>query len=69
VDIRLPNRRASAAAVVGLRNRVDQGVPFDLAIMSLDSADKGQQRWSNRWQAALNAFEITCDGRLSAGRK
>jgi hypothetical protein len=23
----------------------------------------------NRWKAALNAFEITFDGRLSAGRK
>jgi hypothetical protein len=36
-----------------------------LAIMSLDPTGKGQQRWSNRWKAALNAF----DGRLSAGRK
>ncbi|MFJ6623362.1 SDR family NAD(P)-dependent oxidoreductase [Kitasatospora sp. NPDC091335] len=25
-------------------------------------------RWSNRWMAALNAFDITFDGRLSAGR-
>jgi transposase-like protein len=37
-----------------------------LAIMSLDPTGKGQQRWSNRWKAALNAFEITFDGRLSA---
>jgi putative transposase len=29
---------------------------------------KGRKRWSNRWKAALNAFEITFDGRLSAGR-
>ena len=27
------------------------------------------QRWTNRWKAALNAFDITFDGRLSAGRK
>ena len=40
-----------------------------LAIMSLDPTGKGQQRWSNRPKAALNAFEITFDGRLSAGRK
>jgi transposase-like protein len=40
-----------------------------LAIMSLDPTGKGQKRWSNRWKAALNAFEITFDGRLSAGRK
>jgi hypothetical protein len=26
-------------------------------------------RWSNRWKGALNAFDITFDGRLSAGRK
>ena len=40
-----------------------------LAIMSLDPTGKGQQRWSNRWKAALNAFEIAFDGRLSAARK
>jgi transposase-like protein len=36
-----------------------------LAIMSLDPTERGQRRWSNRWKAALNAFEITFDGRLS----
>ena len=40
-----------------------------LAIMSLDPTGRGRQRWSNRWKEALNAFEITFDGRLSAGRK
>jgi putative transposase len=40
-----------------------------LAIMSLDPTGKGQQRWSNRPKAALNAFEIAFDGRLSAARK
>jgi len=39
-----------------------------LAIMSLDPTGKGRKRWSNRWKAALNAFEITFDGRLSAGK-
>src|SRR6516225_3156939 len=39
-----------------------------LAIMSLDPTGKGRQRWTNRWKAALNAFDITFDGRLSAGR-
>ena len=39
-----------------------------LAIMSLDPTGTGQRRWSNRWKAALNAFEITFDGRLSAAR-
>ena len=40
-----------------------------LVIISLDPTGRGRQRWSNRWKAALNAFDITFDGRLSAGRK
>jgi transposase-like protein len=40
-----------------------------LTVVSLDPTGRGRQRWSNRWKAALNAFDITFDGRLSAGRK
>ena len=40
-----------------------------MATMSLDPTGAGRKRWTNRWKAALNAFEITFDGRLSAGRK
>jgi transposase-like protein len=40
-----------------------------LVIISLDPTGRGRQRWSNRWKAALNAFDITFDGRISAGRK
>src|ERR1700728_4238637 len=40
-----------------------------LAIISLDPTGRGRKRWSNRWKGALNAFDITFDGRLSAGRK
>jgi transposase-like protein len=40
-----------------------------LAVMSLDPTGAGQKRWMMRWKAALNAFHITFDGRLSAGRK
>ncbi|WP_433678047.1 IS256 family transposase [Nocardia sp. CA-119907] len=40
-----------------------------LAIMALDPTGAGQKRWVTRWKAALNAFDITFDGRLSAGRK
>jgi transposase-like protein len=40
-----------------------------LALMSLDSTGKGRKRWTNRWKPALNAFDITFDGRLSAGRQ
>ena len=32
-----------------------------LAIMSLDPTGKGHKRWTNRWKAALNAFDITFD--------
>jgi putative transposase len=39
-----------------------------LAVMSLDPTGKGRKRWSNRWKGAPNAFDITFDGRLSAGR-
>ena len=37
-----------------------------MVIISLDPTGRGRQRWSNRWKAALNAFDITFDGRLSA---
>lgn len=40
-----------------------------LAVMSLDPTGRERKRWSNRWKGALNAFDITFDGRLSAGRK
>jgi transposase-like protein len=40
-----------------------------LVIISLDPTGRGRQRWSNRWKAALNAFDVTFDGRVSAGRK
>ncbi|UGY93934.1 IS256 family transposase [Streptomyces gobiensis] len=40
-----------------------------MAIMSLDPTGKGQARWTSRWKTALNAFDITFDGRLSAARQ
>jgi putative transposase len=40
-----------------------------MAIMSLDPTGKGQARWTSRWKTALNAFDITFDGRLSTARK
>jgi putative transposase len=40
-----------------------------LAVMALDPTGTGRRRWITRWKAALNAFEITFEGRLSAGRK
>jgi putative transposase len=40
-----------------------------LTTMSLDPTGRGRQRWTNRWKAALNAFDIAFDGRLSRGRK
>jgi transposase-like protein len=40
-----------------------------LTITSLDPTGRGRRRWTNRWKAALNAFDITFDGRVTAGRK
>jgi transposase-like protein len=40
-----------------------------LAVMSLDPKGTGRKRWATRWKAALNAFDITFDGRLTAGRR
>jgi transposase-like protein len=40
-----------------------------LAICSLDPTGRGRARWSNRWKAALNAFDIAFDGRVTAGRR
>jgi transposase-like protein len=40
-----------------------------LVILSLDPTGQGRKRWSNRWKGALNAFDITFDGRLSAAHK
>ena len=36
-----------------------------LAIMSLDPTGAGQRRWAIRWKPALNAFEMTFEGRLN----
>lgn len=38
------------------------------ALMGLDPTGRGRGRWTMRWKAALNAFDITFDGRLSATR-
>ncbi|MGH3661035.1 MAG: IS256 family transposase [Micromonosporaceae bacterium] len=40
-----------------------------LAVMSLDPTGQGQRRWTMRWKPALNAFEITFEGRLSTTHK
>jgi putative transposase len=40
-----------------------------LAVMALDPTGTGRRRWITRWKAALNAFDITFEGRLSAGRR
>jgi putative transposase len=40
-----------------------------LAIRALDPTGRGRRRWTNRWKAALNAFDITFDGRVTAGRR
>lgn len=37
-----------------------------MAVMALDPTGKGRARWTQRWKPALNAFDMTFDGRLSA---
>jgi putative transposase len=39
-----------------------------LATLALDPTGRGRQRWSNRWKAAMNAFDTVFDGRLTANR-
>ncbi|MEU0940633.1 IS256 family transposase [Embleya sp. NPDC005971] len=39
-----------------------------LATLALDPSGKGRVRWSNKWKAALNAFDLAFDGRVTAGR-
>ncbi len=36
------------------------------SIMDLGPTGQGRKRWSQRWKAALNAFEVTFEGRLAA---
>ncbi len=40
-----------------------------LAVMSLDPTGQGRRPWTMRWKPALNAFDMTFEGRLSADRK
>jgi putative transposase len=40
-----------------------------LVIRSLDPTGAGRRKWTNRWKKALNAFDITFDGRLNAARR
>ena len=40
-----------------------------MALMSLDPTGKGRRRWTMRWKAPLNAFDIAFEGRLSAARR
>jgi putative transposase len=47
----------------------EQAALKHLTIVSLDPTGRGRRRWTNRWKAALNAFDIVFDGRVSAGKK
>lgn len=40
-----------------------------MAVMALDPTGTGRRRWAMRWKAALNAFEITFEGRLRTASK
>ena len=53
----------------GVCQRVEDLKRVYRAIMSLDPTGQGRRRWTIRWKPALNAFDMTFDGRLSAARK
>jgi transposase-like protein len=36
-----------------------------MALMSLDPTGAGRRRWTMRWKAPLNAFQIAFEGRLT----
>lgn len=36
-----------------------------MALMSLDPTGQGRRRWTMRWKAPLNAFQIAFEGRLT----
>jgi putative transposase len=36
-----------------------------MALMSLYPTGKGRRRWTMRWKAPLNAFQIAFEGRLT----
>ena len=39
-----------------------------MALMGLDPTGRGRGRWTMRWKAALNAFDVRFEGRLSLDR-
>lgn len=40
-----------------------------LGVMSLGPTGTRHKRWAMRWKAALQAFDITFDGRFTTGRR
>ncbi|ATW52327.1 hypothetical protein CGZ69_35845 [Streptomyces peucetius subsp. caesius ATCC 27952] len=53
-----PSRPATAARVAALKC-------VYMTLMSLDPTGKGRKRWTMRWKAPLNAFQIAFEGRLT----
>ncbi|MBO0917619.1 transposase [Streptomyces laculatispora] len=68
-DGAVANRPTHVALAVTAEGRRDILGCVYTAIMSLDPTGKGQARWTMRWKTALNAFDITFDGRLSSVRQ
>jgi putative transposase len=76
--IKLNNRRQPTSGGLRLRRAVNARGHFPtelaamkclyMALMGLDPTGRGRGRWVIRWKAALNAFDVAFEGRLSAGR-
>lgn len=65
-------RRAHPPGGRGRRAPFPMSRPLDVRLHGdhvLDPTGKGQARWTMRWRTALNAFDITFDGPLSAARQ
>jgi transposase-like protein len=58
----------SRQTISTITDKVLEGMAEWQIRLSLDPTGKGQARWTSRWKTALNAFDITFDGRLSAAR-
>ncbi len=66
VEIPVPHDRDGSFEPKIVKKRQKRLTGVDEMVISLDPTGKGQACWTMRWKTALNAFDITFDGRLPA---
>lgn len=73
VEIIVPRDRDGSFEPKIVKKRQKRLTGVDEMVISLAAkgvtTGEGQARWTMRWKTALNAFDITFDGRLSAARQ